>query len=649
MAYNGSGTFLINTAGQPVVPNTVISATAFNALTADLANGLSTCITKDGQTTPTANIPMGNNKITGLAAGTAGTDAANLSQVQSSTAKLLQSVTGTDTITAAMVPALTAYAAGQMFYFVAAGDNTGAVTINIDSLGAKSVTRDGSTALVAGDITNGKVVVIVYDGTRFQLLNSNSFTNLNVSNNLTLSGGTANGVLYLNGSKVATSGTALVFDGTNLGIGTSSPVRKLHAYTSGAAGVALFESASGTTAAIGLKNTGSSSLYPQLLSINDDMAFQTNGSERLRLDSSGNLGLGVTPSAWTGSGGKNIEIGATGNAIFGSASLTTYIYNANFDSSWKYSRSDFASRYEQQAGIHRWFTAPSGTAGNTISFTQAMTLDSSGNLLVGGTSSPGTLNKQLVINSGASALGGFGIQNNTTGTSFNDGGWFYLNGSDLKITNFENAPIIFETNGNTECARITSGRELLVGTTATTAGARLDVKGVDSTGGNYCIFFENSGSALLMAVQNDGRWRSGTAAASPYNYIVGGTNRDLFVDNGGDIGYVSSVRASKTNITPDVDTDWLLQLNPVTFNFRKRDEGGNYTDEADGPIKHGLIAEEVEEVNVDLCFYDDEDKGGALRGVNYSHLITPMLKLIQKQQAAIAALEADMAALKGAK
>jgi len=388
MAYNGSGTFLINTAGQPVVPNTVISATAFNALTADLANGLSTCITKDGQTTPTANIPMGNNKITGLAAGTAGTDAANLSQVQSSTAKLLQSVTGTDTITAAMVPALTAYAAGQMFYFVAAGDNTGAVTINIDSLGAKSVTRDGSTALVAGDITNGKVVVIVYDGTRFQLLNSNSFTNLNVSNNLTLSGGTANGVLYLNGSKVATSGTGLVFDGTNLGIGTSSPVRKLHAYTSGAAGVALFESASGTTAAIGLKNTGSSSLYPQLLSINDDMAFQTNGSERLRLDSSGNLGLGVTPSAWTGSGGKNIEIGATGNAIFGSASLTTYIYNANFDSSWKYSRSDFASRYEQQAGIHRWFNAPSGTAGNAITFTQAMTLDASGNLGIG-TASPG--------------------------------------------------------------------------------------------------------------------------------------------------------------------------------------------------------------------------------------------------------------------
>jgi hypothetical protein len=109
----------------------------------------------------------------------------------------------------------------------------------------------------------------------------------------------------------------------------------------------------------------------------------------MRLDASGNLGLGVTPSAWTGSGGKNIEIGATGNAIFGSASLTAYTSNANFDSSWKYTRTGFASRYEQQDSAHRWYTAPSGTAGNAISFTQALTLDADGNLLLGGTSTPG--------------------------------------------------------------------------------------------------------------------------------------------------------------------------------------------------------------------------------------------------------------------
>jgi hypothetical protein len=56
MSYNGSGTFVVNSTGQPVVTGTVISSTAFNALTADLATGLSTAITKDGQTTTTARI-----------------------------------------------------------------------------------------------------------------------------------------------------------------------------------------------------------------------------------------------------------------------------------------------------------------------------------------------------------------------------------------------------------------------------------------------------------------------------------------------------------------------------------------------------------------------------------------------------------------
>jgi len=58
VSYNGSGTFQINTSGQPVVTGTSISSTVFNALTADLATGLSTAITKDGQTTTTARIPF---------------------------------------------------------------------------------------------------------------------------------------------------------------------------------------------------------------------------------------------------------------------------------------------------------------------------------------------------------------------------------------------------------------------------------------------------------------------------------------------------------------------------------------------------------------------------------------------------------------
>ena len=172
MARNGSGTYVLP-AGQPVVTGTTISSTTFNTLTSDIATALTQSLSSDGQTTPTANLPMGGYKHTNLGAGSALTDSANLGQVQSSASQWLSGVSGTDTITAGISPTPAAYAAGQTFRFVSAGANTGAVTINISSLGAKSVTKNGSTALVAGDIPSGAVVEVVYDGTRFQLLNVN--------------------------------------------------------------------------------------------------------------------------------------------------------------------------------------------------------------------------------------------------------------------------------------------------------------------------------------------------------------------------------------------------------------------------------------------------------------------------------------------
>jgi len=184
MSFNGSGTFNINSAGQPVVTNTVISSTAFNQLTADLATGLSTAITKDGQTTPTNNIPLGGYKVTNLGNGTSATDAVNLSQLQNSTGTFL-TVSGTDTLTGTVSPTVTAYAVGQIFSFVAAATNTGAVTINISSVGAKSITRLGATALIAGDLIINSLAFIVYDGTQFQLLNPNTFTNITFTGNAT--------------------------------------------------------------------------------------------------------------------------------------------------------------------------------------------------------------------------------------------------------------------------------------------------------------------------------------------------------------------------------------------------------------------------------------------------------------------------------
>jgi hypothetical protein len=75
MSFNGTGTFNINTGGQPVVTGTTISSTVFNALTADLGNGLTNTLTKDGQSTPTNNIKFGGFKLTGVGLATVTGDA----------------------------------------------------------------------------------------------------------------------------------------------------------------------------------------------------------------------------------------------------------------------------------------------------------------------------------------------------------------------------------------------------------------------------------------------------------------------------------------------------------------------------------------------------------------------------------------------
>ena len=391
MSYNGSGTFLINTAGQPVVSGTVISSTAFNALTADLATGLSTAITKDGQTTVTANIPMSTYKFTGLGVGSAATDSANLSQVQSTVTKLLNSVSGADTITATASPTLAAYAAGQMFYFVAAGDNTTSVTLNIDSLGAKAVTRDGATALAAADIKSGEVVVVVYDGTRFQVvsqLNSAGdarFANVSIASslyvggvstfvgnagfsanvsiasalsvggvaaitgattiggNLTLSAGTASGVLYLNGSKVATSGSGLYTDGSRLGIGTVSfPAGQRLRVAGGDVGFegqyfyllnadANIQMGAAQNAQIINSDTGNLLTFSRT-GASSAMAFSTAGSEAMRITNAQNVGIGTASPVGklqvTGSLGSFI-LNTSGTEFYNNYAGQVKIYTSN--------------------------------------------------------------------------------------------------------------------------------------------------------------------------------------------------------------------------------------------------------------------------------------------------------------------------------
>jgi hypothetical protein len=80
------------------------------------------------------------------------------------------SISGTNTITGTISTSPTAYVTGQVYRFVAAGANTGAVTLNLNSIGAKAITKNGTVALAGGEIISGQAVEVIYDGTQFQLL-----------------------------------------------------------------------------------------------------------------------------------------------------------------------------------------------------------------------------------------------------------------------------------------------------------------------------------------------------------------------------------------------------------------------------------------------------------------------------------------------
>jgi hypothetical protein len=116
--------------------------------------------------------------------------------------------------------------------------------------------------------------------------------------------------------------------------------------------------------------------------------------------------------------------------------------------------------------------------------------------------------------------------------------------------------------------------------------------------------------------------------------IVGTDPRDLYVDNTGKIGYVSSSARYKENIIDMQDVDWIYHLRPVNFTY-KSDELKKQ--------QYGLIAEEVEKVNPDFVSYN---KDGSVETVSYSQMISPMIKAIREQKDRIGALESEINLMK---
>jgi hypothetical protein len=326
-----------------------------------------------------------------------------------------------------------------------------------------------------------------------QLLGSGGTATLasaTITGNLTLSAGTVNGVGYLNASRVLTAGSALVFDGTNLGIGGTGQLRfatsggaigdnsigtensfsmmlrcgrgstsnielasdKLVFSTNsseryriasdgvatwsnvgGVAGTAMTLNATGlgvgTSPAVNLDIASASTTQFRIQRSgqadvrvisdtgvgivgtysNHTLRIRTNGTDAIICDTAQNVGVGVTPSAWR-SGARAIQSGANGYAAFweqasGYVNLSFGVYEGSANVFNYKTTGDAPTTYKQGAGTHAWYNAPSGFAGNAITFTQAMTLDASGRLLVGQTST-GLLNINGIDIEGGDSNGG---------------------------------------------------------------------------------------------------------------------------------------------------------------------------------------------------------------------------------------------------
>ena len=359
-------------------------------------------------------------------------------------------------------------------------------------------------------------------------------TTINASTSAGLiSSADTSGILQLQTGNTA----ALTIDASQrVGVGTSSPSYKLDVN-------GVIATGSGSNRGF-FYNDGSkillesSSTYP--------IAVSVNGAVRATFDSAGNLGLGVTPlNAYTGSSFRTYEMAKANlfNFDLGSRPVAGLATNAYLDASAnpKYIGTGYATKFESDQGKFAFYTAASGTAGNAISFTQAMTLDASGNLGVGTTSPTSKLGVNGVIqvtaagnpSSGAGLEIGYGTVNaSRTGLqSYNRTGSAWL-GADYNALDH-----YFYTSG-TERARIdSSGRfAIAVAGNAYSQDAGLTVNGTNFTRSIYsningtstathCSFangngvvgsITTSGSATTYNTSSDYRLKNITGALTGY-------------------------------------------------------------------------------------------------------------------------------------
>jgi len=302
--------------------------------------------------------------------------------------------------------------------YVVSSDTTGALVLKTGSAATTAVTIDASQNVGIGTSSPGNKLTVNGGSTQtvvsFASTSTAVFYSLANSGSQTFIGNDSTSgsfVVQTPGSSYSTK--FIITDAGNVGIGTTSPSSLYSGANNlvvgggtGGTGMTIYSGTSSVGRLFFADGTSGADAYRgwvEYSHIGNDMTFGTNGATKLTLDNSGNLGLGVTPSVYWG-GNKGLDVGSPGCGLTSRQNNEINLcQNAAFN---VYATTGAAAIFGiGNNGQFAWNQAASGTAGNTITFTTRMLLDTSGNLLLGTTSNNGRLCVQgATANSSANAL-----------------------------------------------------------------------------------------------------------------------------------------------------------------------------------------------------------------------------------------------------
>jgi hypothetical protein len=353
----------------------------------------------------------------------------------------------------------------------------------------------------------------------------------------------------------------------------------------------------------------------------DQIQFSTAGSERMRITSDGFVGIGTVPETWrTAFDDHALDLGnhtALYDQFGGATFLANNFYREN-GNALIYKNTDSASYISLDGNVMTFATAPSGTAGTSASFSTRMTLESSGNVVIGG--SPAASDARLTLMHTDPAL-----FFHDTSAGQQDGAIQVSNGT-MKFLNGANTNNV---SGLSERMRLTNTGDLLVSTTNVsphTDGSGVALREsagilVGVSGGHAIIAARHSSDGECIRLQRD-------------NADVG----SIDVTSSGTTYTTTSDRRLKTDIQPiEHATDMLMAMNPVTHRWKA---------DPDADAVVGFIAQEMQEIVPEAV--SGEPEGDEMMSMDYGRITPVLVAALQDAHRKIEELSAEIQALKGA-